>query len=84
MRVPRVVLEQEGVVFDEDGRAYLAQRLSMDELHALLGWFDPEDTSRTEWLSSATNAGHAWVRPVACQFVDGRPRRVCDRDGRCW
>lgn len=42
-RDPRVVLEQEGVIFDECGRADPAQRLSVDELHGLLGWFDPED-----------------------------------------
>jgi len=42
-RNPREVLELEGVVFDDEGRADPAQRLTPDELHKLLGWFDPED-----------------------------------------
>jgi alkylated DNA nucleotide flippase Atl1 len=42
-RDPRALLEQEGVVFDADGRADPALRLSIDDLHGLLGWFDPED-----------------------------------------
>jgi alkylated DNA nucleotide flippase Atl1 len=42
-RDPRSVLEQEGVVFDAEGRADRAQQLSVDDLHGLLGWFDPDD-----------------------------------------
>ncbi len=42
-RDPHDVLEQEGVVFDSEGRADPAQHLSVDDLHSLLGWFDPDD-----------------------------------------
>jgi alkylated DNA nucleotide flippase Atl1 len=42
-RDPREVLENEGVKFDSDGRADASQRLSVDDLQALLGWFDPDD-----------------------------------------
>ena len=38
-----MVLENEGVKFDSDGRADPSQRLSVDDLQALLGWFDPDD-----------------------------------------
>lgn len=42
-RDPRKVLESEGVAFDADGRADPAQRLTVDDLQGLLGWFDPDD-----------------------------------------
>jgi alkylated DNA nucleotide flippase Atl1 len=42
-RLPADVLAAEGVVFDDSGKASKDQRLSADDLHALIGWFDPED-----------------------------------------
>ena len=42
-RDPKDVLAAEGVEFDETGRALPDGRLTADDLHALLGWFDPDD-----------------------------------------
>ncbi len=42
-RDPKDVLAAEGVQFDETGRALPGGRLIADDLHALLGWFDPDD-----------------------------------------
>ena len=42
-RDPKVVLAAEGVEFDGTGRALPGGRLTADDLHALLGWFDPDD-----------------------------------------
>jgi len=42
-RDPVEVLRSEGVPFDESGRASPDARLSADDLHNLLGWFDPDD-----------------------------------------
>ncbi len=42
-RDPKDVLAGEGVEFDETGRALPGGRLTADDLHALLGWFDPDD-----------------------------------------
>ena len=42
-RDPADVLKAEGVPFDENGRASPDTRLSANDLHGLLGWFDPDD-----------------------------------------
>ena len=42
-RVPTEMLAAEGIVFDENGKASPEQRLSADDLQALIGWFDPDD-----------------------------------------
>ena len=42
-RDPVEVLTAEGISFDAAGRAAADQRLSTDDLHSLLGWFDPDD-----------------------------------------
>ena len=42
-RDPIDVLTGEGVTFDDAGRAAADERLTSDDLQALLGWFDPDD-----------------------------------------
>lgn len=42
-RDPIEVLRAEGVEFDDSGRATPDGRLTADDLHSLLGWFDPDD-----------------------------------------
>jgi alkylated DNA nucleotide flippase Atl1 len=42
-RVPLEVLAAEGINFDSSGKASQEQRLSTDDLQALIGWFDPDD-----------------------------------------
>jgi alkylated DNA nucleotide flippase Atl1 len=54
-RDPRSVLEGEGVSFDFDGRADPALRLDVDQLHSLLGWFDPDDDFPDEPASSGVD-----------------------------
>lgn len=55
-RDPKDVLAADGVHFDETGRAVRADRLSADELQALLGWFDPDDDLPDEPLDAHMEA----------------------------
>lgn len=54
-RDPKELLLAEGVEFDETGRAAQEGRLTSDDLHALLGWFDPDDDVHDEPLDESAD-----------------------------
>lgn len=77
---PRAVLATEGVEFDADGRASLAQRVGVDVLLAALGTEEPEIAQRA-WLVKGTNvAGRditpTWLADGFCSLAASRLRSL--------
>jgi hypothetical protein len=55
-RDPKEALAAEGLQFDYTGRARPEGRLMVDDLQALLGWFDPDDDLPDEPVSVPSGA----------------------------